>query len=62
MVWKKKWQVTLSYEANRMAKINLSDSYEKLLPKRRYKINVSKEIGAINKQEYCLKKSEGCSK
>jgi len=62
VVWEKKWKVSLSYEVNRMAKINLSDTYERLLPKRQYKINSSKEIETMSEQNYFLEKSEGCSK
>jgi len=45
-----------------MAKINLSDTYEKLLSKRQYKISNNKEPKAINKQPNCLTKSRGYSK
>ena len=45
-----------------MAKMNLSDTYEKLLPKRQYKISNNQEPKAINKPRCCLTKSRGYSR
>lgn len=45
-----------------MAKMNLSDTYEKLFPKRQYKISKNKEDIAINKLSSCLTKPRGYSR
>jgi len=43
-----------------MGKIHLSDAYEKLLPRKQYKITPKKE-GEQTRDSYCrLIKSEGC--
>lgn len=59
MLWKKKWQVSLSYEVNRLAADNLADTYEKLFPKKQYKINPSKEAETNSEQQHYLQQSQG---
>lgn len=59
---KKKWQVSLSYEVNRLSASNLSDTYEKLLPRRQYKTDYRKEIELNIEKQYYLKQLEGSPK
>ena len=44
-----------------MAKINLTDTYEQLLPKRQYRVNASKKIETTSESDCLLKKLEGGS-
>ena len=39
---KKKWLITTTYEPNRLASNHLSDTYEKLCPKNKYKMSANK--------------------
>ena len=58
MEWKKKWQITLSYETNRLSDRHLSETYEKLLPKRKYRINsgTKNTNSIINEDNLCILK------
>ena len=55
----KKWQVTFSYEVNRLAKNTLLDTYETLFTRHQYKINSSKRIESNIEKQYYLKRSNG---
>lgn len=57
MLCKKKWEVSLSYEVNRLATNNLADTYEKLFPRRQYKIDSSKKIESNSQKQPYLKQS-----
>lgn len=62
MQCKKKWQVSFSYEVNRLAASNLVDTYEKLFPRKQCKINSNKKIESTIDKQYCLKQLQGYSK
>jgi len=47
---KKTWRVTSDYEPNRLVSSTKADTYEKILPKSKYKINLDKN--AVEKDIY----------
>lgn len=58
----KKWHVSCNYGPNRLSTSNLIDSYEKLFPKKKYKISSSKKIETDTDFQFLLKQPRGNSK
>lgn len=55
----KKWDVFCSYEPNRLADNNLSESYEALLQKNKCKISSGKKIEATAGIQYLKELQQG---
>ena len=59
---KKKWCITTEHEPNRLAVNHLADTYEKLFPKSKYKMNLNKEIETDIDFQLWLNKTQGNAK
>lgn len=54
--------MSCNYEPNRLAASNLLETYEKLFPRNKYKINASKKAKIDSENRYYLQQQQGSSK
>lgn len=58
----KEWEILCDYEENRLAMSYAVDTYESLLPRKKYKINPNQKSRENGDIEIKIKKRQGASK